>query len=204
MLNSADGRAKGGNGGNGDGSGETVNTISGKDGGIVVFSEPTNTTFTLNIYLSGNRTVQGNNYNCNGFVIAPGGGGSGSGRTNLTVGFNGGDGGSGGAGRPFGIGGNGGSGDGVTVGRVGGNGTLNSGGENPLGDGGDGGDSATNGFLGSVNDGPTTQFGNAGKAVEFTTGTTVNIYGDSTGGVPSNNRFKQGTAATGGTPNFID
>lgn len=187
----ADFRAAGGNGGKGQGADGPAE--QGADGGIVLLSESDNVGLTLNIYLSGNRTVQGENYTCDGKLIAPGAAGGGAGTTDTTPGFDGGQGGSGGAGRPFGLSGIGGVGTGEGGdGLNGSNGTLDTGGDST--DGGDGGDNGENGQAGVNSDGTGAAGGTAGAAISFSAGTTVEVFG-ATIGV---NYIK----GSGDTPNF--
>lgn len=191
LQNGADFRAKGGVGGKGESSSSGAPASDNEDGGnggIVFFSESVNTNLTVNIYLDGVRNVDGNNYICDGNLIAPGGGGAG-GDSQGPIGpgqayFPGGGGG-GGAGRPSGAGGLGGTGGGengvdgtIDLGGVGGEvGTPK--------EGGTGGDTETKG-----DDTLTKVGGDSGKGLSFTTGTTVNVYGTNA------SNFKNGSGTT--------
>ena len=172
LINGADFRAKGGDGGDGF-SLTTGPAKDGQNGGIVFLSETSNTNLTVNIYLSGNRTVDGDNYTCDGKLIAPGGGGAGGssqGPTGPGQVYLQGYGGGGGAGRPYGV-----AGTGAINGE---DGTLDTGGDggestSPSGrDGGDGGDSGVAGGSAITKSG-----GDSGKGLKFSTGTTINVYG---------------------------
>jgi hypothetical protein len=188
LLNNADFRARGGNGGDAPGGQFATNGT----GGGVVFRCESGNTITVNIYLSGSRNIEGETYNCAGKLIAPGGGGGASGITLIDGGpeFDAGDGGGGGAGRPFGVGGTGGTGSFGLSGLDGNNGLLDTGGAG----GGNGGNNGLNGNNGTPNDSGSTLGGNAGSAIVITAGSTVNVYGNTAA------NYIQGN---GNTPNFI-
>lgn len=185
LLNGADFRAKGGDGG--DSLAPNRAATNGTNGGIVLRCE-SGQTITVNIYLSGSRTVSGTNYNCLGNLIAPGGGGGADGITLINGGpdYLSGVAGGGGAGRPFGLAGSG----SVGSGGLAQNGTLDNGGYG----GGTGGDSGQDGQDGVVRDGQNTLGGDKGSAILIPVGTTVNVYGSTAA------NYIQGN---GDTPNFI-
>lgn len=128
---------------------------------------------TINVYLSGSRTVQGIVYNCDGYLYAPGGGGGGgaSGGPNLTGGA-----GAGGAGYPIGL-----PGlrplqdqpDGTSIATI----ELGGSGEDATHDGGDGGNSGQDGSSGASSGISTGGGGGfAGNAIVLNSGI-VNLYG---------------------------
>lgn len=66
-------------GGNGGAAGRRgLDGVKGSDGGIVIINT-SGTAHTLNVYLSGSRTVQTVSYTCDGYLDSPGGGGGGAG-----------------------------------------------------------------------------------------------------------------------------
>ena len=199
MLNGADFQAKGGDAGRGGSTTiEDTNIYgSGNDGlsGGTVISIPSTTSVTLNIYLSGNRTVQSASYNCDGNLLAPGGGGAGGGGSSSSSGAGGG----GGVGRPFGLGASGGIAIGADTGSSGNNGTSLVGGTGGTfgpdgGDGGDYGAAGDNGDDGTLPGGTGGTGGAAGSAI-IDNGSTVNVYGATIG-----TNYVQGN---GDTPTFI-
>ena len=163
--------SSGGNGGAGSLSGGASREASkGGNGGTVIYLYKSH---TVNIYLSGNRTVQGNNFDCDGYLYAPGGGGGGGSKVSNPTPTGAG---AGGAGYPTGTGGL--RGDptnpsGATPA------TLLLGGDGEVGftTGGDGGDSGDDGIKGEdslPNVGG--DAGLAGKALVKNSGT-VNLFG---------------------------
>jgi hypothetical protein len=158
LLGSTPLDARGGTGGTG---GDSIKGIisqgqPGGAGGTVLKVSETHS-HTINIYLTGTRTVQSVSYSCNGAIRAPGGGASGFDGSAGAAG----DGGGSGKGSPNGIPGT----QGVAVNAL---------------DGVPGTEGATNyGLAGANNDG--NGGGAAGKAIEFGGSATVNVYGASIG-----------------------
>lgn len=157
------------------------NTLSGADGatgGNVIYSSSGQ---TVNVYLSGSRTVQGVTYSCDGYLYAPGGGGGG-GEGNPALRDNGGAG-AGGAGSPIGAPGQSfdvtnPSGTTPATNTIGGAGE-----ESAASIGGGGGDSGLSGDNGSGTNGGSG--GLSGKAI-VRNGSAVVLHGDAA-------RFKQGS-----------